>query len=192
MATPLPDFAWYALQFPDDELDRILAHLLKEERDYLVQLGQLTKFRPVALKTRVKMDQHRRWWRKFAKERQEFAPAWLLAYGVTMLGPIEEAGLAKLPIRLREQLGYEPTDRDNPPTGSQIAGFLREAEAAYGLELARQWGNILMLLMEPDFKGPVWEALTQLGWGQCVPEGAPTVEEAQAAEAAADEAPAAE
>lgn len=169
MSTPTPDFLTFITNLSEDEIGDISLWLVKNERDYLVALGEMTKFRPIFLKTKSTPAQHRKWFRKYAGERPEFGPIWLMAYGVGQLGSIEEAALAKLPIRLREQLGYEPKDPANPPTEQQVVTFLKESEEAFGLTKSRQWGNIFLLIMDPEHKQPVHDALNSLGWNLSTP-----------------------
>jgi len=183
MTTPTPDFLTFITNLPEDEIGAISTWLVKNERDYLVALGEMTKFRPIFLKTKSTPAQHRKWFRKYAGERPEFGPIWLMAYGVGQLGSIEEAALAKLPIRLREQLGYEPKDAAQPPTEKDIVTFLKESEEAFGMVKTRQWGNIFLLIMDPESKQPVHDALNTLGWNLSTPEGVAEAAEEAAAEA---------
>ncbi|MCG3150772.1 MAG: hypothetical protein GEEBNDBF_00033 [bacterium] len=169
---PTPDFLTFVANLPDAEVGEMANWLVRNEKDYLVALGELTKFRPVYLKTKVNASQHLKWFRKYSAQSAAFAPIWMMAYGVGVLAPIEEAALAKLPIKLRDELGYEPKNPEALPTSAQFVTFLKEAEEAFGLARARQWGNICLLIMEPTAKEPIHEALTALGWNLCTPETA--------------------
>jgi hypothetical protein len=165
-----PDFATLVANLPDDELAFITATLTRHEPEYLKAVGGFTKFRPKIVKT-ARPEQQVKWFRRFAAANPEFAPVWLLAYGVEILKPIEEAALETLRITLKEQLGYDPGEP--PPTAAEIAAFLQEARGAFGLAHARQWGNLFLLLMDPEAKAPVFEALEQLDWNLCTPAPAP-------------------
>ena len=167
MADPLPNFAYFVEQLPDEEIEAICTFLSRNERDYATMLGGLTKFRPITIRTKVSIPQQRIWFRKFSQLKPEFAPVWLLAYGTEILMPIEKVALATLPISLRDQLGYEA--KEGGPTADEIVTFLKTQEAEHGTSLARQWGNMFLLLMDPASKAPIAEALDQLGWNLSTP-----------------------
>ncbi|HYE77334.1 MAG TPA: hypothetical protein VEI97_05040 [bacterium] len=157
----LPNFVTFVNNLPDAEVEAICQHLARNEDDFLRTLAGLTKFRAVFIK-RAKPSQQRLWFRKYSGTQQEFAPLWILAYGTSVLMPVEEAALHELRIALKSDLGYDPGDP--PPTPDEIEQFLRSAGERFGLTHARQWGNVLLLLMDPSAKAPVAEALDRLGW----------------------------